>query len=66
MKLKINDVVNMSAIEREKKLEDLRNELFKIRSTNAMGSTLTDPAKIRQLRHGIARILTVMRKNGEI
>ena len=66
MKLKIKDVKTMSKIEREKKYGDLKEELLKIRSSKSMGSTLTDPAKIRQIRKGIARILTVMRENEEI
>jgi len=66
MKIKIKDVNAMSKIERQKKYSDLQEELLKIRSSKSMGSTMTDPAKIRQIRKGIARILTVMRKNEEI
>jgi large subunit ribosomal protein L29 len=66
MKVKIKDIKAMSKIEREKKYSDLQEDLLKIRSSKSMGSTLTDPAKIRQIRRGIARILTVMRENEEI
>ncbi|UYP47276.1 50S ribosomal protein L29 [Candidatus Lokiarchaeum ossiferum] len=66
MKVKIDEIRNMSAIEREKKLSDLRNELFKLHSSNAMGGTLTDPTKIRQIKRAVARILTVQNELKEI
>jgi len=56
----------MSTIERQKKLEDMRNELFKIKSSSAMGGTLQNPSKIREIRRSIARILTVMKINNEV
>ena len=65
MKVKIDDIRKMSSIEREKKLDNLRNELFKLRSSNAMGGTMVDPSKIRELKHSIARILTVMNEKYE-
>jgi len=55
----------MSSIEREKKLENLRKELFKVRSSNAMGGTMQDPSKIRELKRSIARILTVINEKHE-
>jgi ribosomal protein L29 len=66
MKLKIKDIRAMSQIEREKKLTSLRDDLLKIRSSKSMGGTMQDPAKIRQIRHSIARLLTVMNENAEI
>ena len=66
MKSKMKDIKNMSAIEREKKLDDLRNELFKIRASNSMGGTMVDPSKIKQLKKNVARILTYMQEINEI
>lgn len=66
MKIKIKEIREMSSIEREKKLENLREELFKVHSTNAMGGTMTDPSKIKQLKRSIARILTVQNEKDEI
>ena len=66
MKNKKKDIENMSAIEREKKLDDLRNELFKIRASNSMGGTMVDPSKIKQLKKSVARILTYMHEINEI
>ncbi len=66
MKSKMKDIEKMSAIEREKKLIDLRNELFKIRASNSMGGTMVDPSKIKQLKKNVARILTYMHEINEI
>ena len=66
MKVKIKDIREMSAIEREKKVADLRGELFKLNSSNAMGGTMADPTRIRQLKRSIARLLTVMNEKHEI
>ena len=49
-----------------KKLDDLRNELFKIRASNSMGGTMVDPSKIKQLKKSVARILTYMHEINEI
>ena len=66
MNIKIKDIIKMSAIEREKKLDNLRKELFKIRASNSMGGTMVDPSKIKQLKKSVARILTHMHEINEI
>ena len=66
MKLKVKDVRDMSALEREQKIVDLKKDLFKLHSSNAMGGTLTDPSRIKQIRRAIARVKTVQRENNEI
>jgi large subunit ribosomal protein L29 len=66
MKVTIKDIRAMSVIERQKKLVGLQDDLLKIRSSKSMGGTMQDPAKIRQIRHSIARLLTVMNENEEI
>ena len=63
MKLKVEEIRKMSVMEREQKIIDLKKELFKLHSSNAMGGTLTDPTKIRHIRRAIARIKTVQREN---
>ena len=55
MKLKIDEIRNMSAIEREKQLSDLREEIFKLQSSNAMGTTLPDPMRIRMMKRSIEK-----------
>lgn len=66
MKLRIEEIRNMSSLEREQKIVDLKKDLFKLHSSNAMGGTLQDPTRIRQLRRSIARVKTVQRENNEI
>ena len=66
MNKNMKDIEKMSAIEREKKLNDLRKELFKIRASNSMGGTMVDPSKIKQLKKNVARILTYMHEINEI
>ncbi|MHA1585391.1 MAG: 50S ribosomal protein L29 [Promethearchaeota archaeon] len=66
MKLRASEIRNMSPLEREKKLADLKAEHFKINSTSAMGGTLPDPTRIRQLKRAIARIKTIQHENNEI
>ena len=66
MNKNMKDIEKMSAIEREKKLNDLRKELFKIRASNSMGGTMVDPSKIKQLKKSVARILTHMHEINEI
>ncbi|ALL01063.1 50S ribosomal protein L29P [Pyrodictium delaneyi] len=59
--IKTDDIRKMSAEERLKKLEELREELVKLRLKAAVG-TLENPGAIRAIRKTIARILTVMRE----
>ncbi|OWJ55759.1 50S ribosomal protein L29 [Pyrodictium delaneyi] len=59
--MKTDDIRKMSAEERLKKLEELREELVKLRLKAAVG-TLENPGAIRAIRKTIARILTVMRE----
>ncbi len=66
MDVSIKEIRAMSAIERDKKLTSLRDELLKIRSSKLMGGTMQDPSKIWQIRKAIARLLTVMNENEEI
>jgi ribosomal protein L29 len=58
----------MNIEEMKAKLRELRSELAKVRAIAAAGGSLENPARIKELRHAIARILTVMgekRKGGE-
>ena len=65
MVLKAKEIRGMSADERQKKLRELREDLMHERGMSAMGGSTPSPGKIRQLRMSIARILTVMREEGE-
>jgi large subunit ribosomal protein L29 len=51
--------------ERKKKLTELRTELAKMRTTVESGGRMENPARIRELRKAIARLLTVEAKATE-
>ncbi len=59
--LRVDDIRKMSRKERRAKLEELRAELLRLRTQAARG-TLENPARIREIRRAIARILTVERE----
>lgn len=56
--LRPDEIRKMRGEERRKKLEELRAELVRLR-TQAMRGTLENPARIREIRKAIARILTI-------
>jgi large subunit ribosomal protein L29 len=57
--LRIKDIANMSAEDREDKLIDLRTELARMRTLVNAGGAIDDPTRIRELRKAIAKILTL-------
>jgi len=57
--LRIKEIRNMSREEREKRLNELRVELARLRTMVKAGGTIEKPARIREIRRTIARILTV-------
>jgi len=59
--LKASEIRKMTPEERLLKLNELRLELVKLRLQSKVG-TLTNTARIRNVRRDIARILTVMRE----
>jgi len=59
--LKASEIRKMTPEERLLKLNELRVELVKLRLQSRVG-TLTNTARIRNVRRDIARILTVMRE----
>jgi large subunit ribosomal protein L29 len=65
MVLKAKEIRGLSAEDRQKKLHELREELMHERGLSAMGGSTPSPGKIRQLRMSIARLLTIMREEGE-
>jgi len=56
----------MSSDERRKKLKELRNELMEEYGRASMGGSPPSPGRIRYLRSTVARLLTVMREEGEL
>ena len=60
--LRPSDIRKMSPEERAKKLRELRAELMKLRAVVKAGGMVENPARIRELRRAIARLLTIMRE----
>ena len=55
----MQDLRKLSKIEREKKLEDLCDELLLLRSKNSMGGTVDNPSRMKTVKKIIARIKTI-------
>ena len=65
MVLKAKEIRQMNSEERSKKLKELKEELMHERGVSAMGGSSPSPGKIRQIQQTIARILTIMKEEGE-
>jgi len=65
MVLKAKEIRQMKSEERDKKLKELKEELMHERGISAMGGSSPSPGKVRQIRQTIARILTIMKEEGE-
>jgi large subunit ribosomal protein L29 len=61
-RLTAKDVRNLTPTERKKKLDELYNEMSRIRIESATGGGTENPYKIRSVKRAIARILTVERE----
>jgi len=64
--LKTKEIRDMDKDERKSKLYELRNELMHEQGIAAMGGAPTNPGKIRALRISIAKVLTIMKEEGEL
>jgi large subunit ribosomal protein L29 len=58
---KVREIRDLGEVELMEKLESLKEELFNLRFQLATGQ-LDNPMRIKQVRHEIARILTVLRQ----
>ncbi len=65
MVIKAEEIRAFTPEERKEKLDELKRELMYERGVAAMGGSPPSPGKIRQLRTSIARLLTIMREEGE-
>ena len=59
-RVKRNEIARLSADEIEKKVKDLKGELFNLRFQAATGQ-LENPMRIREVRRSIAQLKTVQR-----
>ena len=63
--IKAKEIRDLTTEKRREKLDELKSELMHERGVAAMGGSPPSPGKIRQLRMNIAKILTIMREEGE-
>jgi len=61
MKMKANEIRKMSAAELDKKLVDLKKDLFQLRLQHATNQ-LEHPVKIAEVKKDIARVMTLIRE----
>ena len=61
MKMKANEIRKMSAAELDKKLVDLKKDLFQLRLQHATNQ-LENPIKIAEVKKDIARVKTLIRE----
>lgn len=57
--LRLRDIRGMSTEERDKKISELRAELARLKTMVRAGGAVENPARIRELRKAIAKILTI-------
>ncbi|MEM1586253.1 MAG: 50S ribosomal protein L29 [Candidatus Bathyarchaeia archaeon] len=57
--LRVKEIRKMSRDEREKRLAELRAELARLKMMVKAGGAVDKPARMREIRRAIARILTV-------
>ncbi len=65
MVLKAKEIREYAPKERSEKLKELKSELMHERGVAAMGGSPPSPGRIRQIRMSIAKLLTIMREEGE-
>ena len=59
--MKASEIKEMTLVELNKKLEDLRKELFNLRFQHAVNQ-LDDPMRIKAVKKDIARVKTFIRE----
>ena len=57
--LRLKDIKGMSAEERVEKVSEFRTELARLKTMVRAGGAVENPARIRELRKTIAKILTI-------
>jgi len=57
--LRVKEIRDMPSEERTKKLTELRTELVRLKTMIKAGGAVENPARIRELRKTIARMLTI-------
>jgi large subunit ribosomal protein L29 len=57
--LRVKEIRDMSAEDRSKRLGELRTELLRLRTMIRAGGTIENPARIKEIRKAIAKMLTI-------
>jgi large subunit ribosomal protein L29 len=57
--IRVKEIRDMSSEDRSKRLGELRTELLRLRIMIKAGGTIENPAKVKELRKAIAKILTI-------
>ena len=57
--MRVKEIRDMTSEDRTKKIRELRTEFIRLKTMISAGGTVENPARIRELRKTIARLLTV-------
>ena len=57
--LRVQEIRDMTSEDRMKRLGELKTELLRLNTMIKAGGTIENPARVRELRKTIARILTI-------
>jgi len=60
--LRKSEIRKMSIDEIDKRISELRSELIRLKTLSISGGTLENPARIREIRRTIARLLTIKKE----
>ncbi|MGQ9530388.1 MAG: 50S ribosomal protein L29 [Candidatus Bathycorpusculaceae bacterium] len=60
--LRLKEIRDMTSEERMKKITELKTELLRLKTMVKAGGAVENPARMKELRKAIARILTIERE----
>ncbi len=63
--MKVNEIRELSTEEIQKKIKETKEELFNLRFQKESGN-LEKPSRIKELRHTVARMKTVLRERENV
>ena len=63
--MKASEIRDLSPEERQRKLDDLKEEVFNLRFQHEIGQ-LENPQKVKQTKRDIARVKTIIRETANI
>lgn len=62
--MKVDEIRKLSLEEKQRKVNDLKEELFNLRFQHKIGQ-LENPQRMKQIRHDIARVKTIIGKSDD-